>query len=417
MFTGVTKQLKVYKMQGACTSGSFLACYDLNAKVYLFDLKTMAFAASTAGVLSLPAGNATAIAFIDTYVILAWVGSTLYHVDFSGAGSVTSMTSQSIFSAGFIKTARNQIVASQVSQKKCVGLSSSVFLTINNSGGSPITSQFTISGGKTYNCIIASTANTNNYITASVDGFIYDVTFNGIVNKSFRLPTTGTKSGSALTSFYPTALSMDPSGTFLYVGCLNGFLYKYLYSTNTLVEQILVGQPGNAIFLSEIVNNQMIVCPGGIQRQFGQPLNLNYVSQGTTLGTSPTIEIDYVMLGGGVGLFAGLGLNADSGLAWALVPGNGSAQDTDLILFYELDGLSTASGVDQTQIPLGTDVAARLIKIATPESYNGYVESDSTIIAGSQPTTYNQSNQCYVELSVTGTQGVSENVDYKRVRA
>lgn len=406
-------------------TSSLIAVLDTNSKAYLFDLKTLAFASGTAGVLSL-ASNGGALAFIDTNRVFVWLASGApYSVDFTGGGTVTALTTQSISPFNFaLNSCIPNLTASQISVKKAIGISSSTaqFITVDNSGGgTPVMNKFTITGFKSFQAVIPSPLNTANYIAGTSDGFIYDVSFTGTVNKSFQLPLTPTKSGSALAgtslpSIY--SLTMDPTGTFLYVAASNGFRYKYLYSTNTLLEQWLTFKGSTTTpIMSEIVNNQFMAFSGRIGFSSGMAIPINLIGQGTTFGSTPTMELDYLPIGPGWQNFAGAGINAAAGVGWILVSG-GFDQTGNQILVFGMDGLAAPSPVllDRKQEPIGTDINFRSVKIGYVKSGVAFVESDTSVPSGSQTAVFAQDNQHYYELALSGSQGVDEAIDFRKVQ-
>lgn len=426
VFTDFRTQIKITKLTDVCVraGSSYLAAFDSNSKVYLIDLKTGGFPTGTVGVLSL-AANAVQIAFIEVNVIVAWVSASIYKVDFGGSGSVTALTSQSIFpqTPNVNYGPNNQMFASQISLKKAVGLSSaSNFLTIDNSGGSTITNKFVVSGGKTFSSIIPHATSTGAYISGTQDGFIYELSFTGVVNKSFQLPlgTTTTKSGSAPSSNgipFITSLAMDQTGTFLYVGTNGGFLYKIVYATNTIIEQEYVCSPGFPIRLSEIVNNQFLWSRGGISGPNGSTMPLMLCGGSNTVDATPTLELDYIGMNGAFGAFNSIGINAASGLGYGVIPGNGSAQDGDQIILFGIDGLTTSAAVEQSQRPPGSDIGPRMVRLGYLGPGLSFVELDSVIASGSTGVTPNIQGLNYYDVSIAGTVGVDETIDVRKLRA
>lgn len=423
MYTDYRAELKVLNMIIAVQhpTNSNICILDSSSKAYLFDLKALAYPSGTAGVLAL-ANNGGAAAFIDSNRVFVWLqNGNMYSVDFNGSGSVTTLTSQSATPLSYtFGPNQNRLTASQITLKKAMAIGSSLgqMITVDNSGGgTPITAKFTATGSKRYLCIIPHPTN-GNYIAGTDDGFIHELTFTGTIVKQFQLPLTGTRSGTSIpgTALLVHSLSMDPTGTYLYVMTTQGFRFKYSYATPTLLEQMMVSvcSSGFSPMMSEIVNNQFFQMLGSSGPTNGQFLPLNLMRSGSL----QTIELDALGIGPSWQNMRSMGINAAAGVGWIGVSG-GFDNSGQQVIIFGLDGLTAPSPsvLGRMQVPAGTDVNYRSVILNYLGQGMSYVESDTNISAGSQPLSIAIDNSVYYEFGINGSQGVDEVLGFRKFQS
>jgi hypothetical protein len=417
MFGDALGELKVNNLYTAVNSpnSSLIAFGTTDSKVYLYDLNT--HAQVNAGVLSV-AASAYALAFIGTGIVVAWLSNGApYLLNFSGGGTVNSITTQGL-TPQTQYNARHQIMASQISAQQVCGISNTTgqFLCVDNSGGSPVSTKITVAS-KTFTCIIPKPGT-----TGTVDGFVYDFTFTGSVNKIITLPTTPVLENSAVHCV--GSLSMSASDLIISTNQGFNFHYNYTPSTPTLLETLMVRESTYyGHILSEMVNNQFMHVSASPSFQ-----NYNAVAL-VSIGTPPngSMEIDQVYVGYTTPQIFGCGINSNatgypgySGVGWLLIPGSASGSSgsdyTTLLKTFGIDGLASVSTTTQALVS-GSAVSFRSIRSLYIKTGLSRVESDSTLSSGPQTISLAVDNADYYELALVGSQGVNETADFRKVQA
>jgi hypothetical protein len=272
---------------------------------------------------------------------------------------------------------------------------SGALLRIDGSGPTASTITPAAMSGKKASAIIAKPGVTDAFIVGSTDGVIWELNFAGTVVKTITLPiipNDGAGRGHPITH-----LSMTGDNLFVQTG--NGVWFHYTYSTSTIVTQRLMGNmvavATGFSAMGEAVNGFFPFVHGDIAMA-NAPICLFHCNP------KPALCVDFTTFPENSKV-THVGLNGSVGALWA------ACDSPSRIRFWSLPGLNTSAYETRVQDPPGTDVTARILRLPVfPTVGTTRVEEDTTIPAAATTLTAKIDDQDYLEVTLTGTQFVSE---------
>lgn len=374
MFGNFKGELRCTQLFSACDNGlNYIALLNDASNAFFYDLRTMAPISGGVESVALGADYQYGAFIDDDSVVLASTATNVPKVVNVMTGTLTSLTAQTTaFSSG---RCQNQIGVDRVNHNAMFG-SSTAGRLVTVTSGSPWTSgniQPTGLGSRTFQCVIHKTGS-NDFIVGTDNGTIYELEFNGTINKTITLPTTpntGTGQNHSVSS-------MVYDGDDLYVATHTGLLFHYEYSTSTLKKvRILRNMEATAtggVQLSNSFNRQFVV------GSFTRPTDGIIWSLHRMLPAG-IIEMDCILDVTFLNSYASMGVNVPNKLFWVACR-SGFSTTLAGVKFFEIDGLEPGDVVTRAHAP--ADLDHRILRFANYKNCAYDLTVDQAISNGSE---------------------------------